>query len=443
MANELQRGTRPVKTLLRTYLETPHFRLLSVIFCRGLGAIANLALVFLIAAKSDVATAGKVLFLWSTAQFIGTLSRGGTDTILLRKYAQAIEMKDLGLANGILAQCIGLSLAIGTSFSTIAFLAVLVFPRAVAEVHVADAWIFLAALPFLAAGLSSAEVLKAVDSVELAGFFQSGFLASVACVALLSITSNSPLLLSVSFLIGSLTIFIVNLALHVRRVKGCRRFTWVRWPEIKRSAWRIFMIELLRIGTLWIPMLSVSWAASPKQLGWFMIAIRLSMALNVIGAGVNALVGSRVARLLARRDTDAILVGGKRIFSIALKLAPVACVLGFLISALAVNFMDSQYQGATLVFGAAFAGQSFRAAFGYIGVTMSILHFEHFTLRASILGFLLVAILAPLLTLFSGAVGAASAVAIGILGQSVCNIFHWRRIEQAPSLLFQGPLGRV
>ena len=443
MANELQRGTRPVKTLLRTYLETPHFRLLSVIFCRGLGAIANLALVFLIAAKSDVATAGKVLFLWSTAQFIGTLSRGGTDTILLRKYAQAIEMKDLGLANGILAQCIGLSLAIGTSFSTIAFLAVLVFPGAVAEVHVADAWIFLAALPFLAAGLSSAEVLKAVDSVELAGFFQSGFLASVACVALLSITSNSPLLLSVSFLIGSLTIFIVNLALHVRRVKGCRRFTWVRWPEIKRSAWRIFMIELLRIGTLWIPMLSVSWAASPKQLGWFMIAIRLSMALNVIGAGVNALVGSRVARLLARRDTDAILVGGKRIFSIALKLAPVACVLGFLISALAVNFMDSQYQGATLVFGAAFAGQSFRAAFGYIGVTMSILHFEHFTLRASILGFLLVAILAPLLTLFSGAVGAASAVAIGILGQSVCNIFHWRRIEQAPSLLFQGPLGRV
>ena len=443
MANELQRGTRPVKTLLRTYLETPHFRLLSVLFCRGLGAIANLALVFLIAAKSDVATAGKVLFLWSTAQFIGTLSRGGTDTILLRKYAQAIEMKDRGLANGILAQCIGLSLAIGTSFSTIAFLAVLVFPGAVAEVHVADAWIFLAALPFLAAGLSSAEVLKAVDSVELAGFFQSGFLASVACVALLSITSNSPLLLSVSFLIGSLTIFIVNLALHVRRVKGCRRFTWVRWPEIKRSAWRIFMIELLRIGTLWIPMLSVSWAASPKQLGWFMIAIRLSMALNVIGAGVNALVGSRVARLLARRDTDAILVGGKRIFSIALKLAPVACVLGFLISALAVNFMDSQYQGATLVFGAAFAGQSFRAAFGYIGVTMSILHFEHFTLRASILGFLLVAILAPLLTLFSGAVGAASAVAIGILGQSVCNIFHWRRIEQAPSLLFQGPLGRV
>ena len=443
MANERQRGTRPVKTLLRTYLETPHFRLLSVLFCRGLGAIANLALVFLIAAKSDVATAGKVLFLWSTAQFIGTLSRGGTDTILLRKYAQAIEMKDLGLANGILAQCIGLSLAIGTSFSTIAFLAVLVFPGAVAEVHVADAWIFLAALPFLAAGLSSAEVLKAVDSVELAGFFQSGFLASVACVALLSITSNSPLLLSVSFLIGSLTIFIVNLALHVRRVKGCRRFTWVRWPEIKRSAWRIFMIELLRIGTLWIPMLSVSWAASPKQLGWFMIAIRLSMALNVIGAGVNALVGSRVARLLARRDTDAILVGGKRIFSIALKLAPVACVLGFLISALAVNFMDSQYQGATLVFGAAFAGQSFRAAFGYIGVTMSILHFEHFTLRASILGFLLVAILAPLLTLFSGAVGAASAVAIGILGQSVCNIFHWRRIEQAPSLLFQGPLGRV
>ena len=178
--------------------------------------------------------------------------------------------------------------------------------RAVAEVHVADAWIFLAALPFLAAGLSSAETLKAVGSVELAGFFQSGFLASVACVALLSITSNSPLLLSVSFLIGSLTIFIVNLALHVRRVKGCRRFTWVRWPEIKRSAWRIFMIELLRIGTLWIPMLSVSWAASPKQLGWFMIAIRLSMALNVIGAGVNALVGSRVARLLARRDTDAV-----------------------------------------------------------------------------------------------------------------------------------------
>ena len=428
---------------MKNFVETPHFRLFSVLFCRGLGALANLALVFLIAAKADVATAGKVLFLWSTAQFIGTLSRGGTDTILLRKYAQAIEMKDLGLANGILAQCIGLSLAIGTSFSTIAFLAVLVFPGAVAGVHVADAWIFLAALPFLAAGLSSAEVLKAVGSVELAGFFQSGFLASVACVALLSITSNSPLLLSVSFLIGSLTIFIVNLALHVRRVKGCRRFTWVRWPEIKRSAWRIFMIELLRIGTLWIPMLSVSWAASPKQLGWFMIAIRLSMALNVIGAGVNALVGSRVARLLARRDTDAILVGGKRIFSIALKLAPVACVLGFLISALAVNFMDSQYQGATLVFGAAFAGQSFRAAFGYIGVTMSILHFEHFTLRASILGFLLVAILAPLLTLFSGAVGAASAVAIGILGQSVCNIFHWRRIEQAPSLLFQGPLGRV
>ena len=428
---------------MKNFVETPHFRLFSVLFCRGLGAIANLALVFLIAAKSDVATAGKVLFLWSTAQFIGTLSRGGTDTILLRKYAQAIEMKDLGLANGILAQCVGLSVAIGTTFSTIAFLVVLMFPGAVAGVHVADAWIFLAALPFLAAGLSSAEVLKAVGSVELAGFFQSGFLASVACVALLSITSNSPLLLSVSFLIGSLTIFIVNLALHVRRVKGCRRFTWVRWPEIKRSAWRIFMIELLRIGTLWIPMLSVSWAASPKQLGWFMIAIRLSMALNVIGAGVNALVGSRVARLLARRDTDAILVGGKRIFSIALKLAPVACVLGFLISALAVNFMDSQYQGATLVFGAAFAGQSFRAAFGYIGVTMSILHFEHFTLRASILGFLLVAILAPLLTLFSGAVGAASAVAIGILGQSVCNIFHWRRIEQAPSLLFQGPLGRV
>ena len=441
MANALQRGTRPVKTLLKTYLETPQFRLLSVIFCRGLGAIANLALVFLIAATSDVASAGKILFLWSTAQFIGTLSRGGTDTILLRKYAQAIEMKDLGLANGILAQCVGLSVAIGTTFSTIAFLAVLVFPGAIAEVHVADAWIFLVALPFLAAGLSSAEALKAVGSVELAGFFQSGFLASVACVVLLSFTSNSPLLLSVSFLIGSLTIFIVNLALHVRRVKGCRRFTWVRWSEIKRSAWRIFMIELLRIGTLWIPMLAVSWSASPKQLGWFMIAMRLSMALNVIGAGVNALVASRVARLLARRDSDAILAGGKRIFSIALKLAPVACVFGFLISALAVNFMDSQYQGATLVFGAAFAGQSFRAAFGYIGVTMAILHFEHFTLRASILGFLIVAVLAPLLTLTSGAVGAASAVAIGILGQSVCNIFHWRRIEQAPSLLFQGPLG--
>ena len=443
MANALQRGTRPVKTLLKTYLETPHFRLLSVIFCRGLGAIANLALVFLIAAASDVATAGKLLFLWSTAQFIGTLSRGGTDTILLRKYAQAIEMKDLGLANGILAQCVGLSVAIGTTFSTIAFLAVLVFPGAIAEVHVADAWIFLAALPFLAAGLTSAEALKAVGSVELAGFFQSGFLASVACVVLLSFTSNSPLLLSVSFLIGSLTIFIVNLALHVRRVKGCRRFTWVRWSEIKRSAWRIFMIELLRIGTLWIPMLAVSWSASPKQLGWFMIAMRLSMALNVIGAGVNALVASRVARLLARRDSDAILAGGKRIFSIALKLAPVACVFGFLISALAVNFMDSQYQGATLVFGAAFAGQSFRAAFGYIGVTMAILHFEHFTLRASILAFLIVAVLAPLLTLTSGAVGAASAVAIGILGQSVCNIFHWRRIEQAPNLLFQGPLGRA
>ena len=350
-------------------------------------------------------------------------------------------MKDLGLANGILAQCVGLSVAIGTTFSTIAFLVVLMFPGAVAGVHVADAWIFLAALPFLAAGLSSAEALKAVGSVELAGYFQSGFLASVACVVLLSVPSNSPLLLSVSFLIGSLTIFIVNLALHVRRVKGCRRFTWVRWSEIKRSAWRIFMIELLRIGTLWIPMLSVSWSASPKQLGWFMIAIRLSMALNVIGAGVNALVGSRVAKLLAQRNSDAILMGGKRIFSIASKLVPVACVFGFLISAVAVNYMDSQYQGATLVFGAAFAGQSFRAAFGYIGVTMAILHFEHFTLRASILGFVIVAVLAPLLTLSSGAVGAASAVAIGILGQSVCNIFHWRRIEQAPSLLFQGPLG--
>ena len=426
---------------MKNFVETPHFRLFSVLFCRGLGAIANLALVFLIAAKSDVATAGKILFLWSTAQFIGTLSRGGTDTILLRKYAQAIEMKDLGLANGILAQCVGLSVAIGTTFSTIAFLVVLMFPGAVAGVHVADAWIFLAALPFLAAGLTSAEALKAVGSVELAGYFQSGFLASVACVVLLSVPSNSPLLLSVSFLIGSLTIFIVNLALHVRRVKGCRRFTWVRWSEIKRSAWRIFMIELLRIGTLWIPMLSVSWSASPKQLGWFMIAIRLSMALNVIGAGVNALVGSRVAKLLAQRNSDAILMGGKRIFSIASKLVPVACVFGFLISAVAVNYMDSQYQGATLVFGAAFAGQSFRAAFGYIGVTMAILHFEHFTLRASILGFVIVAVLAPLLTLSSGAVGAASAVAIGILGQSVCNIFHWRRIEQAPSLLFQGPLG--
>ena len=427
---------------MKTLLETPHFRLLSVLFCRGLGAIANLGLVFLIAAKSaDVGTAGKILFLWSTAQFIGTLSRGGTDTILLRKYAQAIEMKDLGLANGILAQCVGLSVAIGTTFSTIAFLAVLVFPGAVAEVHVADAWIFLVALPFLAAGLSSAEALKAVGSVELAGFFQSGFLATVACVALLSITSNSPLLLSVSFLIGSLTILVFNLALHVRRVKDCRRFTWVRWSEIKRSAWRIFMVELLRIGTMWIPMLSVSWWASPKQLGWFMIAIRLSMALNVVGAGVNALVASRVATLLARRDSDAILAGAKRIFSIASKLVPVACVLGFLISALAVNVMDSQYQGATLVFAAAFAGQSFRAAFGYIAVTMSILHFEHFTLRASILGFLIVAILAFPLTFFSGAVGAAAALAIGILGQSMCNIFHWRRIEQAPSLLFQGPLG--
>ena len=234
MANALQHGTRPVKTLLKTYLETPHFRLLSVIFCRGLGAIANLALVFLIAATSDVASAGKILFLWSTAQFIGTLSRGGTDTILLRKYAQAIETKDLGLANGILAQCVGLSVAIGTTFSTVAFLVVLVFPGAVAGVHVADAWIFLAALPFLAAGLSSAETLKAVGSVELAGFFQSGFLASVACVTLLSVTSISPLLLSVSFLVASLIIFILNLALHVRRVKGCRRFTWVGWSEIKR-----------------------------------------------------------------------------------------------------------------------------------------------------------------------------------------------------------------
>ena len=443
MANARQRGTRPARTLLKNFVETPHFRLFSVLFCRGLGAIANLALVFLIAAKSDVATAGKILFLWSTAQFIGTLSRGGTDTILLRKYAQAIEMKDLGLANGILAQCVGLSVAIGTTFSTIAFLVVLMFPGAVAGVHVADAWIFLAALPFLAAGLSSAEALKAVGSVELAGFFQSGFLSSVACVALLSVTSSSPLLLSVSFLVASLIIFILNLALHVRRVKDCRRFTWVRWSEIKRSAWRIFMIELLRIGTMWIPMLSVSWSASPKHLGWFMIAMRLSMALNVVGAGVNALVGSRVARLLAQRDSDAILVGGKKLFSIASKLAPVACVFGFLISALAVNVMDSQYQGATLVFAAAFAGQSFRAAFGYIGVTMSILHFEHFTLRASILGFLIVAILAFPLTFFSGAVGAAAALAIGILGQSMCNIFHWRRIEQAPSLLFQGPLGRV
>ena len=174
-----------------------------------------------------------------------------------------------------------------------------------------------------------------------------------------------------------------------------------------------------------------------------MIAIRLSMALNVVGAGVNALVASRVATLLARRDSDAILAGAKRIFSIASKLVPVACVLGFLISALAVNVMDSQYQGATLVFAAAFAGQSFRAAFGYIAVTMSILHFEHFTLRASILGFLIVALLAFPLTFFSGAVGAAAALAIGILGQSMCNIFHWRRIEQAPSLLFQGPLGRT
>ena len=292
MANVLQRGTRPVKTLLKTYLETPQFRLFSVLFCRGLGAIANLSLVVLIAAKSDVATAGKLLFLWSTAQFIGTLARGGTDTILLRKYAQAIEMKDLGLANGILTQCVGLSVALGAIVSTIAFLVVLVFPGAVAGVHVADAWIFLAALPFLAAGLSSAETLKAVGSVELAGFFQSGFLASVACVTLLSVTSISPLLLSVSFLVASLIIFILNLALHVRRVKGCRRFTWVGWSEIKRSAWRIFMIELLRIGTVWIPMLSVSWSTSPKQLGWFMIAIRLSLALNVIGAGVNALVGS-------------------------------------------------------------------------------------------------------------------------------------------------------
>ena len=428
---------------MKNFVETPHFRLFSVLFCRGLGAIANLALVFLIAAKSDVATAGKILFLWSTAQFIGTLSRGGTDTILLRKYAQAIEMKDLGLANGILAQCVGLSVAIGTTFSTIAFLVVLMFPGAVAGVHVADAWIFLAALPFLAAGLSSAEALKAVGSVELAGFFQSGFLSSVACVALLSVTSSSPLLLSGSFLVASLIIFVFNLALHVRRIKGCRRFTWVQWSEIKRSAWRIFMIELLRIGTMWIPMLSVSWSASPKHLGWFMIAMRLSMALNVVGAGVNALVGSRVARLLAQRDSDAILVGGKKLFSIASKLAPVACVFGFLISALAVNVMDSQYQGATLVFAAAFAGQSFRAAFGYIGVTMSILHFEHFTLRASILGFLIVAILAFPLTFFSGAVGAAAALAIGILGQSMCNIFHWRRIEQAPSLLFQGPLGRT
>ena len=117
MVNARQRGTRPARTLLKNFVETPHFRLFSVLFCRGLGAIANLALVFLIAAKSDVATAGKILFLWSTAQFIGTLSRGGTDTILLRKYAQAIEMKDLGLANGILAQCVGLSVAIGTTFS--------------------------------------------------------------------------------------------------------------------------------------------------------------------------------------------------------------------------------------------------------------------------------------------------------------------------------------
>jgi len=426
---------------LKNLVEKPHFRLLSVLFCRGLGAIANLALVFLIAGNSDVATAGKILFLWSTAQFIGTLSRGGTDTILLRKYAQAIEMKDLGLANGILAQCVGLSVAIGTTFSTIAFLAVLILPGTFAGVHVSDAWIFLVALPFLAAGLSSAEALKAVGSVELAGFFQSGFLSSVACVALLSVASNSLLLLSVSFLIGSLTILIFNLALHVRRVKDCWSFTWVGWSEIKRSAWRIFMIELLRIGTLWIPMLSVSWSASPKQLGWFMIAIRLSMALNVVGAGVNALVGSRVARLLARQDSDAILVGGKKLFSIASKLAPVACVFGFIISALAVNVMDSQYQGATMVFAAAFAGQSFRAAFGYIGVTMAILRFEHFTLRASILGFLIVVVLAPPLTLVSGAVGAASAVAIGILGQSMCNIFHWRKIEQAPNLLFQGPFG--
>ena len=443
MVNVRQRGTRPVKTLLKTYLETPQFRLFSVLFCRGLGAIANLSLVVLIAAKSDVATAGKLLFLWSTAQFIGTLARGGTDTILLRKYAQAIEMKDLGLANGILTQCVGLSVALGAIVSTIAFLVVLVFPGAVAGVHVADAWIFLAALPFLAAGLSSAETLKAVGSVELAGFFQSGFLASVACVTLLSVTSISPLLLSVSFLVASLIIFILNLALHVRRVKGCSRFTWVGWSEIKRSAWRIFMIELLRIGTVWIPMLSVSWSTSPKQLGWFMIAIRLSLALNVVGAGVNALVGSRVAKLLAQRNSDAILAGGKKLFSIASKLAPVACVLGFLISALAVNVMDSQYHGASMVFAAAFAGQSFRAAFGYIGVTMSILHFEHFTLRASILAFLIVAVLAFPLTLFCGAVGAAVALALGILGQSICNILHWRRIEQSPSLLFQGPLGRT
>ena len=145
----------------------PGSRFLSVIFARALGAVANLGLVLLIAAKDDVDQAGAILFLWSSAQFLGTLSRGGTDTVLLRQYSNALELKNFGLANGLLTQCVGLSLVVGTIFSVAAWAVLCCLPESVAGGYRNEAWLFLVATPLLAAGLSAAETLKAVGAVEL------------------------------------------------------------------------------------------------------------------------------------------------------------------------------------------------------------------------------------------------------------------------------------
>ena len=383
----------------------------------------NFALVIIVGRLYGPARAGEILFCWTGAAFLSTLSRCGCDVFVLRSYSYGLQQDRIALRKGTFVQGTVITMLSGSLFSAIVWgVCTLWLPESFEEW-----WLllpgFLIFVPISGTAQTVAEFWKARGSVEYAGFLQTGLVSSVVCAGLLfgapeirtlGILFCIASVIQLSFsMIPLLSDFLVSSEYEFPSLRSLMASSLPQWGS-----------EWLRIGTQWWPQFVLSFIVSAADLGIFLMAARLSLVLNVVTIALSSVIASRVARMLAsehQRELSEMVQKYTRFGFLAMPVAFVAVAGASPMYGWAVG---EGFASGLTIFLILMFGQIVRACFGFHSVILALTGHERAVFGSSVVGTATMFLLSPV-CLWMGCTGGALISSIGLCLTTVL----WARVS--------------
>jgi O-antigen/teichoic acid export membrane protein len=211
-------------------------------------------------------------------------------------------------------------------------------------------------------------------------------------------------------------------------------------PEYQNKEWGTALppfIMLAMVSTLngAIGILALGWLGTDAEVGILSVAQSGAMLVAVSLTIVNVVIGPRITR--AHRDDDWNLLqrlsrqSSRAALAVAL---PIALPMIFLATPIINLVFGEAYQEAAWPLIILAIGQLINVAFGSVGLFLTMTGFERDTLRGQVIALVINAVAAIILIPPFGAVGAALAVAIGLVTWNVSlAIIIVKRLRFRPS----------